>query len=376
MKTVEVAALADFVREAQATTGKLLAVADIGASTVRFAVVTDVKHGQEVRFAKFAGVRSVSGLLKALNVIQAALGDAVCSRIAAGCVAVPGPVAQGKAVIANYKALTTEGRTIDVEALPAKLFPPGHRVMLNDVEAAGYGVIGLNAVGDLDVFRMLWASKQTPKKGVRLEKLPLGHVLVVAPGTGLGSCLINFREREASRYGVLPLEFGHTNAPQHEETALLQAYSDELGYQPEFDDLCTGRGLEYAYKFHANGKALTAPEICGLARKGDDTASLAMRTYHNFIMAFCSQLVMGLQPALVIICGDNVVNNAFYFDCERNVEAMRTQLLSHSMERMGFMSRPGVALVTEFINLNLIGCIYTAAQDAAKAGMKLSVSKL
>lgn len=370
MKTVEVKVLADFIRQVRSTKGALLAVADVGASTVRFSVVTGVKHGQEVGFIKFSAVRSVPGLLKALQTIETALGDDV-RRISAGAIAVPGPVSGNKAVIANYKAETTEGRTIDVKALPATLFPPSRTVMLNDVEAAGYGVVGLDSVDDLSIFRLLWGAKQLPKRGEELKALPAGHVLVVAPGTGLGSCLINYRPREAMKFGVLPLEYGHTNAPQHEEAPLLEAYSKELGYPAEYDDLCTGRGLEYAYRFHSNGKTASAPEVVALAQKGDDTARLAMRTYYHFLMSFCSQQVMGLQPQLVILTGDNVVNNSFYFDDDLNVNDMRSHMLSHSMERMGFMSRPGMALLTQSVNLNLVGCLYIAKQISMAAMSKL-----
>jgi glucokinase len=252
-------------------------------------------------------------------------------------------------------------------------------VLLNDVQAAGYGVIGLDSVGDLNVFRVLWESGKGPlHDNATMRALPKGNVLVVAPGTGLGSCLIQHHARgvgggSAGSYTVLPLEFGHTNAPQHEEDTFLEAYSKELGYAAEFDDVCTGRGLEYAYKFHSNGRQLSAPEISKLAKAEDDTACLAMRTYHHFIMAFCSQLTMGLLPSAIVICGDNVVNNGFYFERPTNVSAMREQLLSHSMERMGFMSRPDVCLATRHINLNLIGCIHAAAGEGAK---KLQKAKL
>uniref|UniRef100_A0A7S1L847 Glucokinase n=1 Tax=Neobodo designis TaxID=312471 RepID=A0A7S1L847_NEODS len=368
MRTVETTVLADFVREARATTGSLLAVGDVGASTVRFALVTGVEHGQTVQFLKFSNIRSVPNLHKVLEVIATALGDTVTRRITAGAIAVPGPVQDGeRAVIANYKAETTEGRTIDARKLPSGLFPRAKTVVLNDVEAAGYGVIGLDTVGDLNIFRILWESGRAPRHdNAPLKALPKGNILVVAPGTGLGSCLIQYHPRavgggQAGTYSVLPLEFGHTNAPQHEETAFLDSYSQELGYAAEFDDVCTGRGLEFAYRFHSNGKRLTAPEISQLAKDGDDTASLAMRTYHQFIMSFCSQLTMGLLLSAIIICGDNVVSNGYYFERPANVDALRDQLLSHSMERMGFMSRPDVCLATQHINLNLIGCIYAAA---------------
>jgi glucokinase len=365
MKTEEVD-IAKLIALAKKTKGPLLSIADIGASTVRYALISGFTHDTVIFFVKRTA-KSVPQLTAALDDIGKALGPEICKRVVAASLAVPGPVSNGAAVLANYEAKDTQGRTVDVTALPAALFPRGHTFLLNDLEAAGFGIVGLNSVGDMGMFRVLWEPKQSPAAGhVALSKLPAANVLVVAPGTGLGSALLHYHD-DKKQYSVLPLEFGHTTVPQHEHSDMLKAFKSELGYEVEYDDTCTGRGLEFAYRFHSGGQRKSAAEVSALSKAGDATAIKAMSTYHHQIMIFCSQLVMGFQPTLVVLTGDNVINNAHFFTSAAHVQDMRKHLLSHSMERMGFMSRSAVAVQVHRQNLNMVGCIYRAFRDAQRS---------
>lgn len=366
MKTIE-GELKDIVQRAKAAKGPLYIVADVGASYTRLAVLTEFKRGGTVVFAK-QRVGSVGELVAALTRLEEMLGPDCYPRVAGAGIDVPGPVADNAAVIANFRAETTEGRTLRIDALPKRIFPPTRTVIMNDLESAATGLVGLNSVGDLDVFSYLWGDQKVA--GAPLRQLPRANVFIVAPGTGLGCALLHWDFRR-ERFSVLPLEFGHTNVPLIDDVDLLKAYEKELGFTPEFDDVCSGRGLEFAYRFVAKGEKLSAGAISSAARDGDARAKNAMATYYRFVMHFSSQMVMGFQPKLVVLCGDNFVENKFYFDDAANVAAMRQRLLQHSMERLGFMSRAGVVLQTQRSNLNLIGCVYGAVLEARKMQSKL-----
>ena len=200
---------------------------------------------------------------------------------------------------------------------------------------------------------------------------------MVAPGTGLGIALIEENSSTGERT-VLPLEFGHTNVQSASEGEFLKDYGKQLGRDVEYDDVCSGRGLEQLYKYvvrtaEQKSLVLSAQEISEGAKRGDPTSLRALELYNRLLMRFCSQLTMGFVAGSIVLCGDNVVKNSFsYSDGAPSVAAMQVAFLQHSMERMGFMSRATVIRQAESVNLNLVGCVHACKHLApADARSKL-----
>lgn len=87
-------------------------------------------------------------------------------------------------------------------------------------------------------------------------------------GTGLGSSLLFWNGRN---FQVVGLEFGHTQLipfglahPEFaDERALIQFIGEKLSnnlHMIEWEDICSGRGLQSCYQFFSNGRNLTAAE--------------------------------------------------------------------------------------------------------------------
>lgn len=263
--------------------------------------------------------------------------------------------------------------------------------MLNDLEAGAEGIIATSVYGAFPaLFELMWEGTSRPEYQGSLGK---GHCVVLAPGTGLGVALIQYHPIKR-RHTVMPLEFGHVNIASTEDREFLEWHRESMGYggkyEAEYDDLCSGRGLEAAYQFvafQAKCGASSQQRPCrpppvgtldkvpaaliGKAAKGGvavphadgavvdpKLALAAFALYNKFVMHVASNLAMGFQPRTVILCGDNTVRNRFVYDDAGTVATMKAQFKDHSMERYGFMSKPHVIRQTEPANLNILGCAF------------------
>ena len=368
MKTKEFS-LEEFAQRARALkAARLFCAVDVGATNCRVAIVESLDAQRAVEFTK-ARASSRDALVAVLAKVAAAVGAEVCRRVAAAAVAVPGPVQDGVARISNYGK---GGEDVGLRDLPAPLFPAGRTVLLNDLEAAATGLVGLNAVGAFAAhFTPMWYGSIDKAKlkdagggAAPPLTLPSRHTLVVAPGTGLGVGMLIWDPR-AGRFVVLPLEFGHTNIATTEEGAFLKKYAAAMArgdFLPEYDDLCSGRGLQalYADESNENAAAVDAGTIVGRAKAGEPAAKRALMRYFRFLMQFAAQHIMGLQTNTVVLCGDNMVHNGFFFEGDGVLAALEKELHRHSAERMGFIGRATVARQTVTLNLNLVGCVQAA----------------
>lgn len=358
MKTIEVS-IEDLVVNIPRH-GKLYCVIDIGATNCRVGLVGRLEASQTIRFVK-RKASSLAQLKKVMLAIAASLGEAVCMRIVGSAVDVPGPVQAGaSARLSNYGD-SPRGEFIRVTDLPKSLCPCGKTVMLNDLEAAASGVLGLHSCGIVhDFFEPLFSPDNAAKATV-----PHAHTMVVAPGTGLGNALLLWNPI-ASEHTVLPLEFGHAEFASTEDQDFSTYYRKQINRVPCPDDLCSGRGLAKMHQY-ITGSSITsdAGVVCEQAAQGNTEALAALRLYFKFLMKYSSNVAMGFQAFKIFLCGDNMVNNKFFLSSSTESVAMRQELLKHGSERMGMMSKVGVTRQSQFLNLNIVGCIYAAAQLSA-----------
>ncbi|MEC4819889.1 MAG: glucokinase [Scytonema sp. PMC 1069.18] len=123
--------------------------------------------------------------------------------------------------------------------------------LLNDFEAIGYGILGLNVSDSKDVFIL--------QKGTSKAKAPIG---VLGAGTGLGTAYLTW---EGSSYTVNSSEGGHSDYAPHscQTTKLLMYLQDK--YEQEkihIEEIISGRGIVAIYQFLRDKKEFgESPEI-------------------------------------------------------------------------------------------------------------------
>lgn len=363
METVE-CAWSQVLAEARATSGPLVVAVDVGATNMRFALTNSFTT---LRFVK-TKCRAVGELLQALRNIACWLKDddespggvGLVARIVAAAVCLPGAVQHNNlSVISNYQGKTNTDKTVRRCDLPVTLFPSGSTSLMNDLESAAMGIAGVDKAKLMStVFTPLWLGSATGDA----TSLDGACAVVVAPGTGLGTAVL--RDPGGNKdFQVLPLEFGHVNLLERD--AMYDARQKTIGRKNvEPDDLCSGRGLEFAFAHLSNTTGITVEEISRRAKRGDAVALAAFRSHYNYLMNVCSQMTMGFVATHVIIAGDNTVRNGFVFEQAEAVEEFRKTFLDHSMERYGFMSRATVLRQIIVVNLNLTGAAFSALQLA------------
>ena len=171
--------------------------------------------------------------------IERFLADGPPVVIEAACVGVAGPVVGGRTIATNL-AWEIDERVL-AAAIPAK-----RARLINDLEAAGHGVLEL------------------PESAFAVLQAGAGRndtVALIAAGTGLGQALIL---RDGGRRRVIASEGGHTDfAPRTGlEDALLVFLRGELG-RVSYERVLSGPGLLNIYRFlRATG---IAPETAAVA---------------------------------------------------------------------------------------------------------------
>lgn len=231
---------------------KLYLAADIGGTKSDFAL--GGPKGGVIFSARYSsrGLRRVEkGITHFLRDYEKSGG--VCDEIEAACLCIAGPV-QGDNC--NMTNLNLQVNTKQVK----KACPYIKKVLLaNDLEAIGNGVLGLSSQ---DVVCLTEISGQANwQKG--------GNMAVIAPGTGLGQCMILDGK-------VYPSEAAHADfAPKSDlEIELYRSLREQLGHV-SWEQLLSGRGMERMYRFLAardgrQTKQRTAPEISRAALEGED----------------------------------------------------------------------------------------------------------
>jgi glucokinase len=172
--------------------------------------------------------------------------------IAAACFGVPGVVTNGQATPTNLPW------TIDEKALQAAI-PTPHVKLLNDLEAAAWGVLQL-----------------PPTEIVSLQAgtLRSGHKVLIAAGTGLGEALII---AEGTRYHVVASEGGHADfAPRTaRESELLDYLRREFGHV-SYERVLSGPGLLNIYRFLRDTRGFVEPQwLRDRLAAGDRSAAIS-----------------------------------------------------------------------------------------------------
>lgn len=252
----------------------------------------------------------------------------------AACVAVAGPVRDGRATLTNLD--WTIDRDTLVRAAKAETV-----AILNDLQAPGHAIGHLAAENLREVI-------PNPEAGPNAAKL------VVNVGTGFNSAAVF--ETESGRL-VPPSESGHASLPAHSEAEIrLSEYVSTAHGFPSVEDVLSGRGLErvYAWLSHEAGEhnELKASEIMSACQTGEDArAEEAVRVFVRMLGIVSGNLALIQLPfGGVYLVGGVARAMAPYLADFGFVEAFRDK-----GRFSGFMHNFGVTIIEDDY-ASLIGC--------------------
>lgn len=255
------------------------------------------------------------------------LRDFDAGPFAAACLAVAGPVFEGRAEVTNL------GWTMEAAAL-GRAFAIPHVSLINDFYAVALGV---PLLGEDDLLPL--------QRAPRDPHAPIG---ILGAGTGLGQAIL-------VRGEVVPTEGGHQDfAPQDEEQARLFLELHRRYGHVSWERVCSGMGLKNIHTF-LGGEALEAAEIAERADAGDPRALHAVGIFIDVYGAEAGNLALRvLARGGVFLAGGIAAKNQSWFTDGRFMEAF----LRKGRFRDVVQSMPVDLIVNE--EVGLLGAVYRA----------------
>lgn len=265
---------------------------DVGGTTTRLRLIdfdTPEPHGSVAAERLFE-----SGRYPSLATLAGEFLDAHPTEpIAAACLAVAGPVVMeedGQRVqFTNLPWQEQSTQLADRLAIP-------HLLLINDFQAAGYGI---EALSDDDLLTLQNASP--------LARAPQ---LLVGAGTGMGVALLTWQE---GHYRPLATEAGHMDfAPASElQWRLWRSLHQRYGHV-SWERLVSGPGLETLYHFllsdqGKNGSAGSPAAIANLGMIGGDPVAVqALDLFIELYGAFTGNLALAALPRGGVFIGGGI----------------------------------------------------------------------
>ncbi len=233
-------------------------LADIGGTNTRVALARQGAVARET-IRRFANADH-AGLTDILVLYLAETGGVGC---AGACVAVAGPVQDGRAEMTNLDWVITP------DAIRAAT-GAGPVAILNDLQAQGHALDQLGASS----LRVILPGPARPRPGARL---------VIGVGTGFNAAPVH---RTAQGLLVAACECGHASLPLRSEADLRLARHVEAAHGfAGIEDVLSGRGLERLYGWMALEAGIpgekAAAEIMAAIETGQD--AVAQATARRFV---------------------------------------------------------------------------------------------
>jgi glucokinase len=173
-------------------------------------------------------------------------------ELQAACFGVAGTVMDGRSKLMNLPWKLDQAELAQMSGAPRV-------ALLNDVEAAAYGMLTL---GDGDRAVLNAGSPQTN-----------ANIAVMAAGTGLGESFLCW---DGERYRASATEGGHANfAPRTErEIELLRFLRDDFGGHVSTERVLSGPGLQNIYRFARQRSGTSEPDWISERFATDDPSAL------------------------------------------------------------------------------------------------------
>lgn len=337
--------------------------ADVGGSGIRFRFSNANNQDQffEPGHIKLSSARQFHNLFDKLSKeIKKNVPGATCVGSSIACA---GLRKEDTVQVMNWKG-SSEYQTIHISKINQQLFPYQHSLMMNDLEAGGYGIISLAKDKNRanKYFKKLWG----PRGGSLLSSFY--NTAIMAMGSGLGSALI-LAEHNTNTHVVIPTESGYLMSSSHLDKHIK--YSDQIQtmnfvsdlyfdgqLNPPFEDLASGHGLVDDYKALMNNPKLKidASKIAKKAKGGDSLAKTAMKNHYIYFTKLAKQFAYGLNCRSIVMALSNQVSNKWLID------EIQNELEAEFKDTPEWRTVDQVSVYSqvEDVNVNIVGTTYMA----------------
>lgn len=226
----------------------MILAGDIGGTKTRLALFEEKGSELRVHAEEVYRSRDHASLEEIIERFRAEHREA---DVEAACFGVAGPVIEGRARTTNLPWELEEESLARASGAP-------HAKLLNDLEAAAYGMLVLTPEERFVLH---------PGAGRRRS----GNIAVIAAGTGLGEAMLIWDGR---RHLPVATEGGHADfAPRNElEIELLRFLQKELG-RVSAERVVSGPGLHGIYRFLRSRSRTPEPEWLSQRLRADDPSA-------------------------------------------------------------------------------------------------------
>jgi glucokinase len=235
--------------------------------------------------------KEYKGIVEILNIFMDELPDPD-----AVCLAVAGPILDGKAVLTNLHW------EIDQQEITRR-FGTGNIFLINDLEANAYGLAMLDEK-DLSVIH-------------HVSAVSGGNAAIIAPGTGLGEAGLYW---DGKYYHPFATEGGHSDfAPRNETGFELLCYLQKKFGHISWERLVCGPGIFNIYQFLKDEKKIEEPGWLKEKMNTGDAASVisehagssplcdeTMKYFFRFLAQESANLVLKLKATGGLFIGGGI----------------------------------------------------------------------
>jgi glucokinase len=312
---------------------------DIGGTNTNLCVAGIKNTSPNLLFSMRFKTSQLDSLLPAMKEVLRYAEQQYAISVKHACIGVAGVVSDKQ----DYARLTNASWDINAQELNDNTFLQ-HIVIINDFQAAGFGINLLDKNGSDDIF--LLREEKSVYESAHNTKVILG------PGTGLGKSILVY-DPEAQIYVPIPSEGGHSDFPPYDEDELSMVHSikKQIGIESplSYEELLSGRGLEHLYSFIRCCGVFPSteytdkidgshdkPPLISEYRTKDKTCSETFRRYTCYFARCAKNFVLDtLATGGLYIYGGIAVKNreifqstGFFAEFERAFR--RTEVLQHA----------------------------------------------
>ncbi len=239
-------------------------VADVGGTNTRLALAEGVTlRANTIRRYANASYDDLATILRDY------LAQETPGALSGACVAMAGPVHDGKGMMTNLKWQFDTSELAEVTGAP-------NLAVINDLQAQGFALPHLGP-------EFLGTVLAGPAPATKATKL------VVGLGTGMNIAPVFYDD--ASQI-VPPAECGHISLPQHSSSlrALAESLVETHGFA-SVEEALSGRGLENIDR-HLHNQNRTGREVISKAEDGDAGAIETLRLYSEILGTVMGDLAL------------------------------------------------------------------------------------
>lgn len=212
---------------------------DIGGTNTNLCVAGIKNTSPNLLFSMRFKTSQLNSLLPAMEEVLYYAKQHYAISVKHACIGVAGVVSDKQ----DYARLTNASWDINAQELSDNTSLQ-HIVIINDFQAAGFGINLLDKNGSDDIFVL--REEKSVYQTAHNTKVILG------PGTGLGKSILVY-DPEAQIYVPIPSEGGHSDFPPYDEDELSMVHSikKQIGIESplSYEELLSGRGLAHLYSF-------------------------------------------------------------------------------------------------------------------------------